>query len=178
MSISVTQKKIIDISKKLINENKKFNKHQISELTYFALWGNTQGFARIKYKLYGFKNILNYWFRIVKDIAKIAYLNNYTILKNSNFSSKIYKKIIVSRSIIEDFDKNGNYKDRYFLIKSNNEKKTLFILINAGAKKPKKIGKNVVIIYQKKKIVKLFFFFQIFNIKIKIFKFFFKKVLL
>ena len=44
MFISPTQKKIIDISKKLINKNKKLNKHRISALTYFALWGDSPGF--------------------------------------------------------------------------------------------------------------------------------------
>ena len=70
MFISPTQKKIIDISKKLINKNKKLNKHRISALTYFALWGDSPGFARVKYEIYGFQNIFNYWFKILKDIAR------------------------------------------------------------------------------------------------------------
>ena len=67
---------------------------------------------------------------------------------------------MISRSIIEDFDQKGNYKDRYFLIRSNNEKDTLFILINSGMQIPKRVGKNVVIIYQKKKSINLLFFFK------------------
>ncbi len=160
MLIGLSQKKIIDISKKLINKNKKLNKHRISSLTYFALWGDSPGFARVKYEIYGFQKILNFWFKIFKDIASIAFLNNYEVLKNPKFNSKNFKKLMVSRSIINDFDQKGNYKDRYFLITSNNEKDTLFILVNSGTKIPKKIGKNVVIIYQKKKAFNLYFFFR------------------
>ena len=87
-------------------------------------------------------------------------MNNYEILKNPNFNSKNFNKLIVSRSIIEDFDQKGNYKDRYFLINSNKKKDTLFILINSGIRVPKKIGANVVIIYQKEKSLNLLFFFK------------------
>ena len=160
MFISPTQKKIIDISKKLINKNKKLNKHRISALTYFALWGDSPGFARVKYEIYGFQNIFYYWFKILKDIASIAFLNNYEILKNPKFNSKDFKKLMISRSIIEDFDQKGNYKDRYFLISSDNEKDTLFLLINSGMQIPKKVGKNVVIIYQRKNSINLSFFFK------------------
>jgi hypothetical protein len=160
MSISSKQKKIIEISRKLINKNKKINSHRVSSLTYFALWGDSPGFARVKYEIYGFKKIFNYWFKILKDIASIAFLNNYQILKNKNFNPKNFKRLLVSRSIIEDFDRKGNYKDRYFLINSNNKKDTLFVLINSGIRVPKKIGKNVVIIYQKKKALDLLFFFK------------------
>jgi hypothetical protein len=160
MSISSKQKKIIEISRKLINKNKKINSHRVSSLTYFALWGDSPGFARVKYEIYGFKKIFNYWFKILKDIASIAFLNNYQILKNKNFNPKNFKRLLVSRSIIEDFDRKGNYKDRYFLINSNNKKDTLFVLINSGIRVPKRIGKNVVIIYQKKKALDLLFFFK------------------
>ena len=160
MSISFSQKKIINISRNLINKNKKFNKDRISALTYFALWGDSPGFARVKYNIYGFQNLFNFWFKILKDVVSIAFLNNYEIFKNPNFNSKNFNKLIVSRSIIEDFDKKGNYKDRYFLVTSNNQKDTLFILINSGLKIPKKIGKNIVIIYQKKKSINFHFFFK------------------
>ena len=160
MLISSKQKKIIEISRKLINKNKKLNRHRVSSLTYFALWGDSPGFARVKFEIYGFQKIFNYWFKILKDIASIAFLKNYKILKNPNFNPKNFKRLLVSRSIIGDFDRKGNYKDRYFLINSNNKKDTLFVLINSGIRIPKKIGKNVVIIYQKKKSLDLLFFFK------------------
>ena len=63
MSISFSQKKIINISRNIINKNKKFNKDRISALTYFALWGDSPGFARVKYNIYGFQNLFNFWFK-------------------------------------------------------------------------------------------------------------------
>ncbi len=158
MHIGIKQKAIIDISKKLTNEDQKIKKkHQISAMTYFALWGDSLGFERIKYQIYGIKNIFSYWFKIFKDVAAIAFLKNYKIIKNQSFNSKNFKRLIISRSIIEDFDKKGNYKDRYFLINSNIEKKTLFILINSGKKIPKKIGKNIIIIHQEGRAINLIF---------------------
>ena len=157
MRIGLEQKKILDISKKLTNKNKKLNEHQISALNYFALWGDSLGFERIKCKIYGVQNFFNFCLKILKDIVAIAFLKNYKILKNSKFNSKPFKKLIISRSIIDDFDRRGNYKDRYFLINSNSEKDTLFILINSGEKLPQKIAKNVIIIYQKGRSFELFF---------------------
>ena len=157
MSIGLKQKKIIDISKKLVNKSKKFNKHKISSLTYFSLWGKNPGFERIKFEMYGIQNILNYWYLVFKNIIGIGFLNNYEILKNSQFDPKDFKKLIISRSIIENFDQTGNYKDRYFLINSKNERDTLFFLIHSGENKPIKIRKNIVIFYKRKGHLNLFF---------------------
>ena len=60
-------KKILDISKKLINKNKKLNKHQISALNYFALWGDSLGFERVKCKIYA--KFFNFFLKILKDIC-------------------------------------------------------------------------------------------------------------
>ena len=118
MLIGLSQKKIIDISKKLINKNKKLNKHRISSLTYFALWGDSPGFARVKYEIYGFQKILNFWFKIFKDIASIAFLNNYEVLKNPKINSKNFKKLMVSRSIINDFDQSNKFLPTRVVLKT------------------------------------------------------------
>lgn len=160
MHIGLKQKKILNISKKLTIKNKKLNKHQISALNYFALWGDSLGFERVKCEIYGIQNFLNYFFKTLKDIVAIAFLKNFQILKNPKFNSKHFKKLIISRSIIEDFNRKGDYRDRYFLINSNSEKDTLFILINSGEKLPKKIAKNVIIIYQKGRALDTLFFIK------------------
>ena len=110
MRIGLEQKKILDFSKKLTDKNKKLNKHQISALNYFALWGDSLGFERVKCKIYGVKNFFYFCFKILKDIVAIAFLKNYKVLKNPKFNPKNFKKLIISRSIIDDFDRKGNYK--------------------------------------------------------------------
>ncbi len=179
MRIGLEQKKILDISKKLTDNNKKLNKHQISALNYFALWGDSLGFERVKCKIYGVKNFFNFCFKILKDIVAIAFLKNYKIFKNPKFNPKNFKKLIISRSIIDDFDRRGNYKDRYFLINSNSEKDTLFILINSGEKLPQKINKNVIIIHQKGRSFELLFLLKyllnkIISCNFSIYQFFYK----
>ena len=99
MDIGLKQKKIIEISTKLILEDKRNNrkKDTISTLTYFALWGTTPGFERIKFKILGFKNFIKYFLSIFKDILGLAYFKKIEILKNKNFDKKKYKNIIFFR---------------------------------------------------------------------------------
>ena len=153
MDIGLKQKKVIEISKKLISEDKENSrkKDTISTLTYFALWGATPGFERIKFKLFGFKNFIKYFLSILKDILGLAYFKKMDILKNKKFDAKKYQNIIFSRSNYSNFDKKNNYEDRYFLINSKKERKVLFLLLHADKKKPNKIPKNVILLYIKKK---------------------------
>ena len=158
MNIGLKQKEVLDISKKLIKKNKISKREDvISSLTYFALWGLTPGFERIKFKLFGLKNIFKYSLAVLKDIAGLIYLEKIKILKNKNFNSKKYKKVIISRSGINNFDTKSDYEDRYFLINSKNEKKTLFLLLHSDEKKPKKISKNIVIFCFEKKKFNIYF---------------------
>ena len=52
-----------------------------------------------------YKIFFNFCLKILKDIVAIAFLKNYKILKNPKFNSKPFKKLIISRSIIDDFDR-------------------------------------------------------------------------
>ena len=67
MNIGKHQKKIIKISRDLYNKSNK-NFIARSPQTYFALWGKTIGFERIKYKLYGARKSLPYFLSILKNI--------------------------------------------------------------------------------------------------------------
>lgn len=162
MDIGLKQKKVIEISKKLISEDKENSrkKDTISTLTYFALWGATPGFERIKFKLFGFKNFIKYFLSILKDILGLAYFKKMDILKNKKFDAKKYQNIIFSRSNYSNFDKKNNYEDRYFLINSKKERKVLFLLLHADKKKPNKIPKNVILLYIKKKKLSFIFLLQ------------------
>jgi hypothetical protein len=169
MRIGLKQKQIIDISKKIISHDK-YNENEndkVSALTYFALWGTTPGFERIKFKLFGLKSFIRFSLSVLKDIIGIAYLEKIEIIKNKNFKAKNFKKIILSRSMISNFDKNNNYVDRYFLINSKNEQKTLFLLLHSDIRKPKKISKNIVLLCLEKKNINLFFLIKYLLKKIK-----------
>ena len=76
MRIGLKQKQIIDISKKIISHDK-YNENEndkVSALTYFALWGTTPGFERIKFKLFGLKSFIRFSLSVIKDIIGISYL--------------------------------------------------------------------------------------------------------
>ena len=156
MSIGNDQISIIKLSKSLLNKDEKFFPNQISALNYFALWGTNPGFERIKINFYNFKNILNFVKQIAADILNITYLKEFYILKKiENERKKNIKKIIISRSLNSDFNKDGSYFDRYFRISSKKKKNFLFFLIHQDLKIPKKINENIILILPPKKEINI-----------------------
>ena len=89
--------------------------------------------------------ILNY----LKHLFGVAKLNNIEIIQDS--SKKEFKKIFVSWARYKDFDKNGDYNDRYTNVKSKNYKNFCFFLIYSDEKLPKQISKNIVILKMENK---------------------------
>ncbi len=107
------------------------------------------GIISLKKKFLSQKNntslILNY----LKHLFGVAKLNNIEIIQDS--SKKEFKKIFVSWARYKDFDKNGDYNDRYTNVKSKNYKNFCFFLIYSDEKLPKQISKNIVILKMENK---------------------------
>ena len=169
MNIGEDQKKIIQISKYLYNKSKK-NFKALSPQTFFAMWGKTIGFERIKYKFYGSRHPLQYFLTICKDIFFISTLSNFKIYKSTRLKKTIYKNLIVSYANISDFNANGSYTDRYFKINSKKYIKNFFFLIYMSKVLPKKIDKNVILLVNKKTKLKYNFYFLLKYIFCKLFK--------
>ena len=96
--------------------------------TYFALWGKTIGFERIKYKLHGLSHLIPYFLIIFKDIFSISLLSDFKIYKNNRLKKIKYKNLIVSNANFSDFNTNGSYTDRYFRFNSKNVINNIYFL--------------------------------------------------
>ena len=78
MSISVNQKKIINIVKEDIKAiEDSGNNVATSSLAYFALFGRTPGFKKLYFKLRGGLSVLSFAKIVLKDIISISTQSNY-----------------------------------------------------------------------------------------------------
>ena len=136
MDIEKEQEKITNFVKSEINKlRKKDINIAKSSLSYFALFGETIGLAKILVFRQGFLKIINYYKTIFKDLILIAKSHNLEIV-NSNIP-KNAKNIVISNASFNDFQENGSYIDRYFKINSDEFRDTIFILNYSENKIPK-----------------------------------------
>ena len=95
MSISVNQKKIIDIVKKDIKEiEDSENNVETSALAYFALWGRTPGYKKLYFKLRGGLSVLSFVKILLKDIISISTHSNYIAHKQGEKNKSDYNNLI------------------------------------------------------------------------------------
>lgn len=142
--INSYQKSFLDKFNKLI---KKIN-IEPTALNYFTLGVDVPGINYIKFKIYGFKYFKEFLINYLKFFIVIFSRSNIKVYNHlqSNQKNKS-KKIIVSWSYKSDFNKNGQYKDKYFNITSNN-KEYIWFSIYMDKELPKKIKANVILLKQ------------------------------
>ena len=147
MSISVNQKKIINIVKKDIKAiEDSGNDVGTSSLAYFALWGRTPGFKKLYFKLRGGLSIFSFAKIVLKDIISISAHSNYIAHKQGEKNKSDYDNLIVSWASEQDFNEDGSYIDRYFKISSKNFANYLFFLIYNEDELPNKIDENIILL--------------------------------
>ena len=140
------------------------------ELSIFTYLSNSDKFSFIKMQNILFKrNFLKLIFIYLKNTLSFFYHYDYTIYKND--LKKDNKKLIITWGKLSDFNTKGEFKDRYLGLKSNREKKTLWVIQYDEKFLPSKIAKNIIIFKQNaKKSFYFFYLFKIFkNIKNKLF---------
>ena len=170
------QIKLLQICKKYLNSQKKKNINiSISPLCFFTIWAETPGY----YKILSLSKLV--------QKSKLIYIfkNLISISKNHNlkiFYKKKQKKnkdlnLIFSYSTKNDFDNNGNFKDKFFNFNSADQN-YYWILIALDNFVPKKVNENIAIIAYEKKIFKysLIYFLREFFIIIKNQKFNLKRI--
>ena len=169
MNIGEAQKKIIRISRYLYNRSNK-NFIARSPQTYFALWGKTIGFERIKYKLHGLSHLIPYFLIIFKDIFSISLLSDFKIYKNNRLKKIKYKNLIVSNANFSDFNTNGSYTDRYFRFNSKKHINNIYFLFYMSEILPNKIDKNIILLVCRQTKFRYNFFFLLKYILCKLIK--------
>jgi hypothetical protein len=137
----------LDIYKKI--KKKFFLNVKSSELDMFNFLSNSDNFSwqYIKY-IQTKKNILKLVFYYIKNIFSFHF-HSYEIYK-----SKIEKnsnKLIITWGKNTDFDKKGNFVDRYSGLKSKLQKKTIWVVQYEEDKFPDKIASNIILFKKEKK---------------------------
>ena len=156
--------------KKIIKEI--FLNSNNSPLNIYGYLSNSDKFSYsyMEYKL-NKKKFFNFFLCYIKNFISIFYFNNYTLHKSQ--ISKASQKLIITWGKKNDFDKKGNFTDRYCGIKSKKQKGTIFIVQYEEDLLPNKISKNIIILKKnKKKFFPLHLIYQIFKDNVSIVKFF------
>ena len=131
------------------------------ELNIFTYLSNSEKFSFIKMQNTIFKrNLLKLIFVYLKNTLSFFYHYEYTVHKNS--LKKDNKKLIITWGKLSDFNKKGEFTDRYLGLKSHKEKKTLWVVQYDENFLPHKIANNIIIFKQNEK--KIFYFFYIIKI--------------
>lgn len=159
MNVSNIQKNVIRETKKIVKKNYFFS----NSLSYFPIFSNTPGTLLLK-SLNDKKFILNFFLNYSKFFLSIFFSK---VEFKKNFKKKIcFKNIYFSWGFKNNFDKRGNFKDKYTNINISNFKNTLIFLLYLDDELPKKIKPNIVLVF-KKKFFKNLNFFYFFNYFIK-----------
>ena len=135
------QIKIIKVCKKIFDYEKKD-----SLFSYFAFWEDTIGYANILFNLNKIKFFLTYINKVLKELYFSTIDIDFKLKKNTNLKINNYRKILFVDASINDFDKKGNFIDRYF--KSSSKKNTdyLYFVVYSSKVFPKKIPSNTLIL--------------------------------
>ena len=142
MNISNLQKRIISETEKIIRKNYFFS----HSLSYFPIFGNAPGTIFLKSKIES-KYKFNHLITSVKFFLSIFFSR--VKFKKYFEANHSFKNIYFSWGFHKNFDKNGNFKDRYTNKNVSKFKDTLIFLIYLDAQLPKKVKSNTVLVYKK-----------------------------
>ncbi len=139
--IDSRQIKIIKVCKKIFHHE---NKNSL--FSYFAFWEDTIGYANILFNLNKIKYFLNYVNKVIKELYFSTIDLDFELIKSSNLNIKNYKKILFVDASINDFDKNGNFIDRYFKSSPKKNPDYLYFVIYSSKVSPKKLPTNILLL--------------------------------
>ncbi len=146
-TIEKKQKQLISLVKNYFNIcEKKTITTSISPKCYITTWTLTRGYFKLM-EIIG-KNNLNSLVFILKDILAISALYDYDIIYK--ISTNKNKNLLISYCSKNNFDRNGNFKDKSFNLKSI-KKNNSWLLISLDGYIPKNLKENIYIFYKKSK---------------------------
>ena len=131
------------------------NKSGLNIFTYLSI-SDKLSFNKMK-NILDKKNSFKYIFEYIKSILSFFYYYQFSIHKSTIEDNN--DKLIITWGKLTDFNINGQFKDRFLGLRSNEQKKTLWVIQLDGNLTPKIIDKNIIVL--KKSNKKKFYFLYI-----------------
>ena len=149
MTIEKTQlDAFLIVQKDFQQKNKIKDNSSKNSFSYYALWGSSIGFEKLKFLLFGKKNIISFLVVYLKDVISLCFGRDYEF---HNINNEKKRKIVIMTSATKsNFNVDGSYNDRYFQINSKNFKQVIFYLNYLDKELPNKIDDNLVLYNLKK----------------------------
>lgn len=140
----------------------KLNNYLIKKNNPLSVFEYLNSGDRVGYEILKFfykKSYFNLFLILIRNIFSMLIFDEYKVV-NTNIKKK-NKFLILSWGFKEDFDKNGNFYDKYLNINSAELKKEyLWLVVYLSNDLPNKINENIVIYKKKKKFFSLNLFFK------------------
>ena len=119
MEVGDKQIQLINSVKNFLKNLESSNiKSSLSGICYFTAFGETPGYAKLKYWLNGWFSSLKFCTILLKDILTIAKYVEYIEVSNRD-SLNHYDILVLSWSFKENFREDGSFQARYFNENSN-----------------------------------------------------------
>ena len=152
MEVGDKQIQLINSVKNFLKNLESSNiKSSLSGICYFTAFGETPGYAKLKFWLDGWFSLLNFFKIFLKDVLAIAKYTEYIEVNNRN-SVNNYDILVLSWAFKENFQEDGSFQDRYFNENSNKLPNSYWLLISMDDYVPENLSNNITIIKRKKGI--------------------------
>ena len=152
MEVGHKQIQLINLVKNFIKDLETSNiKSSLSGICYFTAFGETPGYAKLKFWIHGWFSLLKFFTIFLKDILTIAKYAEYIEISNQNKKNH-YDVLVLSWSFKENFREDGSFQDRYFNENSNKLPNSYWLLISMDDFVPENLNNNITIIKRKKGI--------------------------
>ena len=164
MSVGEKQIQLISCVKNFLKNLESSNiKPNLSGICWFTPWGETLGYARLKFWLNGWFSPLRFCIILLKDILVIAKYAKYIEVSNRDPLNN-YDILVLSWAFKENFQLDGSFQDRYFNENSNKLPSSYWLLVSMDDYVPQNLNSNITLIKRKRGIFKynIFSFIKIF----------------
>ena len=158
MSIGDKQIQLINCVKNFLKNLEYSNiDSSLSSFSYFATFGETPGYAKLKYWLNGWFFVPKFCIILLKNILAIASHTKYVEFSNRG-SSNNYDIMVLSLAFKENFQPDGSFNDRYFSENSKDLPNSYWILTSMDDYVPTNLNNNITVIKNERGVIKYNFF--------------------
>ena len=154
MDIGDKQIELINSVKKFLKNLESSNiKTSSSGISWFTPWGETPGYARLKFWLHGWFSPFKFCAIFLRDMLVIAKYSKYVEVSKRG-SQNNYNILVLTWAFKENFQSDGSFQDRYFNENSNKLPNSYWLLVSMDDYVPENLNSNITVIKRKRGIFK------------------------